>query len=119
MAASDQIRVFVFLGAASVIVAAILCAVAFSQEVDISGEEDEDRKQRDFFMARAGFSCSMRLEPVPELVLLSLPFVLGGMYMLKEIASIIRHIMAGAKWLAGLNFMPSLSVSIKIPISRG
>jgi hypothetical protein len=63
--------------------------------------EELDPTQNAFFMARAGISCSMRLDPLPELLLLQLPFVVGGLCMVTQIAFIVRYILSGILTLRG------------------
>ena len=89
-----RILFLIGIGILSLLVATGLCAVGFLLEVSAHGD-NVDQEQRDFFMARAGFSCSMHLEPMAELLLLQLPFVLGGVFLFVQIIAIIRHILAG------------------------
>lgn len=51
------------------------CLTAFLLE---KTDEQLSQEELDFYMARAGFSCYMRLEVWQEIVLVQLPFVLGG-----------------------------------------
>jgi hypothetical protein len=69
--------------------ASVWCAIAFLLE-DNTHEQDEMR----LYMVKAGaFSCPMRLSQGAEFVLLQLPFVAGGIFMVIQIVSIVRHIL--------------------------
>jgi hypothetical protein len=62
-------------GLVAVAIPVLFCAIAFAIE---KSDGDLDQEEVDFYMARAGFSCYMRLTVVEEVLLVQLPFIVGG-----------------------------------------
>jgi len=77
------------LGLSSLAVAGVSCAISFYLELSL---DDMSQAERDFHMARAGFSCYPRLKPMEQLILLQLVFVVGGLIVFVILSKVFLHI---------------------------